>query len=55
MASNLKIEVKSLGVQDLIVLFRRLGFTSAAVYYFILACFYRRRSIVKAGAAVGGV
>ena len=33
-ASNLKIEVKSLGVRDLIVLFRRLGFASTAAYFY---------------------
>jgi hypothetical protein len=32
--SNLKLEVKSLGVQDLVVLFRRLGFASAAAYFY---------------------
>jgi hypothetical protein len=49
-ASNLKIEVHRSRVHDLIVLLRPL---STGV--FLLAYFYRRRSIVKAGAVAGGV
>jgi hypothetical protein len=48
--SNLKIEVQRSRVQDLIVILRRLG-----TGVFLLAYFYRRRSIVKAGAVAGGV
>ena len=48
--NNLNIEVQRSGVHDLIVLLRRLG-----TGVFLQAYFYRRRSIVKAGAGAGGV